>query len=100
MGASVLYARREYLEMDFFVNKLKESTWKKLSLLIDFSITIFLVVLIFEGIKVSKIRMRIPFDMWDIPTGYAYLAVPICSAFMFIITIGKMINSVIGRRKP
>ena len=99
LGASVLYARREHLEMDFFVNKMRESTWEKLSLFIDFSMAVFLVILIFEGFKISKIRMRIPFDMWDIPTGYAYVAVPICSAFMFILTINKMINDMIKRRK-
>lgn len=99
LGASVLYARREHLEMDFFVNRMKESMWEKLSLFIDLSMTIFFIILIFEGFKISKIRMRIPFDMWDIPTGYAYAAVPICSAFMFIMTINKLINDFIKRRK-
>jgi len=99
LGASVLYARREHLEMDFFVNKMKESMWEKLSLFIDLSMTIFFIILIFEGFKISKIRMRIPFDMWDIPTGYAYAAVPICSALMFIMTINKLINDFIKRRK-
>lgn len=99
LGASVLYARREHLEMDFFVNRMKESMWEKLSLFIDLSMTIFFIILIFEGFKISKIRMRIPFDMWDIPTGYAYAAVPICSALMFIMTINKLINDFIKRRK-
>ncbi len=99
LGASVLYARREHLEMDFFVNKMKESMWEKLSLFIDLSMTNFFIILIFEGFKISKIRMRIPFDMWDIPTGYAYAAVPICSALMFIMTINKLINDFIKRRK-
>ncbi len=99
LGASVLYARREHLEMDFFVNKMRESTWEKLSLFIDLCLAIFLAILIIEGFKISKIRMRIPFDMWDIPTGYAYAAVPICSAIMFIITINKLINEIIKRRK-
>lgn len=99
LGASVLYARREHLEMDFFVNRMKESTWKKLSLFIDLCLAIFLAILIIEGFKISKIRMRIPFDMWDIPTAYAYAAVPICSAIMFIITINRLINEIIKRRK-
>jgi len=99
LGASVLYARREHLEMDFFVNKMKESMWEKLSLFIDLSMTIFFIILIFEGFKISKIRMRIPFDMWDIPIGYAYAAVPICSVLMFIMTINKLINDFIKRRK-
>lgn len=99
LGASVLYARREHLEMDFFVNRMKESTWKKLSMFIDLSMAIFLIILIFEGFKISKIRMRIPFDMWDIPTGYAYAAVPICSVLMFIMTINRLINEIIKGRK-
>ena len=75
LGASVLYARREHLKMDFFVNKMKESTWGKLSLLIYLCLAIFLFILIIEGFKVSIIMMRITFDMWDIPTGYSYSAV-------------------------
>jgi TRAP-type C4-dicarboxylate transport system permease small subunit len=99
LGASILYARKEHLEMDFFINKMNESTREKLSLFIDLGMTIFLVILIFEGYKVSIIRMRIPFDMWDIPTGYAYAAVPVCSIIMLITTINKLINDFIKRRR-
>jgi len=99
LGASVLYAKREHLKMDFFVNKMRESTWEKLTLFIDLCLAIFLAILIIEGFKISKIRMRIPFDMWGIPTAYAYTAVPICSAIMFIITINRLINEIIKRRK-
>jgi len=71
LGTSVLYARR----------------------------AIFLFILIIEGFKVSIIRMRIPFDMWNIPTGYAYAAVPVCSAIMFVTTISKLSNDFIKRRR-
>jgi TRAP-type C4-dicarboxylate transport system permease small subunit len=43
--------------------------------------------------------MRIPFDTWDLPTGYAYMAVPICAAIMIIVTLVRMAEYLRERRK-
>jgi TRAP-type C4-dicarboxylate transport system permease small subunit len=66
---------------------------------IDLATLIFLVVLFLKGIEVTKVRMRIPFDTWDLPTGFAYIAVPICSAIMTIVTLIRVKNFLQGRRK-
>lgn len=99
LGTSVLYARKAHLEMDYFVNKLSDSTRAKLHLIIDLFLTIFLVVLIIKGVEITRVRMRIPFDTWDLPTGYAYIAVPICGTLMLLITIVRFINYFSERRK-
>jgi TRAP-type C4-dicarboxylate transport system permease small subunit len=67
--------------------------------MIDLMTTIFLVVLVLKGIEVTKVRMRIPFDTWDLPTGYAYIAIPICSAIMIIVTLVRMAEYLRERRK-
>jgi len=43
--------------------------------------------------------MRIPFDTWDLPTGYAYMAVPICGAIMTAVTLVRMGEYLFDRRK-
>jgi TRAP-type C4-dicarboxylate transport system permease small subunit len=43
--------------------------------------------------------MRIPFDTWDLPTGYAYIAVPICGAIMIIVTLVRMAEYLRERRR-
>lgn len=98
LGTSVLYARKEHLEMDFFVEKMKKANRIKLNLIIDLFLTVFLTVLIIKGIEIARVRMRIPFDTWDLPTGYAYIAIPICSALMLFITIVRFINYFNERR--
>jgi TRAP-type C4-dicarboxylate transport system permease small subunit len=43
--------------------------------------------------------MRIPFDTWDLPTGYAYVAIPICGAIMIAVTLVRMAGYLSERRK-
>jgi TRAP-type C4-dicarboxylate transport system permease small subunit len=67
--------------------------------MIDLMTVIFLGVLVLKGIEVTKVRMRIPFDTWDFPTGYAYMAVPICAAIMIAATLIRMTGYLFGRRE-
>ena len=99
LGTSVLYARKEHLVMDYFVEKMTDSNRAKLHLIIDIFLALFLVILLLKGFEISKVRMRIPFDTWDFPTGYAYAAVPVCSVVMLVITIDRFMRYVRERRK-
>jgi TRAP-type C4-dicarboxylate transport system permease small subunit len=67
--------------------------------IIDGITGIFLTILVIKGIEVTRVRMRIPFDTWDLPTGYAYVAVPICSAVMMIVTLMRMAEYLSERRE-
>jgi TRAP-type C4-dicarboxylate transport system permease small subunit len=94
IGATVLYVRKGHLMVDYFLPRTRERT----HLVIDLTTLIFLAMLVLKGMEVTKVRMRIPFDTWDLPTGYAYLAVPVCSAIMMIVTLVRMIDFLRGRR--
>jgi TRAP-type C4-dicarboxylate transport system permease small subunit len=67
--------------------------------MIDLMTGIFLAVLVLKGIEITKVRMRIPFDTWDLPTGYAYVAIPICGTVMIMITLVRMAEYLFERRK-
>ncbi|MBD3306347.1 TRAP transporter small permease subunit [candidate division KSB3 bacterium] len=89
LGTTVLYARKEHLEMDFFVTKMSPAHQRKLQRIRDAVLTGFLMILMMKGIEITQVRMRIPFDTWDLPTGYAYLAIPVCSSVMLLITLTR-----------
>jgi len=93
VGASVLVGGNEHLIMDFFISKLKPGNKRKLNNLIQLCQIAFFAVMFIGGIPVVKVRMRIPFDTWDFPTGWAYLAIPVCAAFMIIFSINNIANN-------
>ncbi len=97
-GAAVMYADNGHLVMDFFVNRMRPSRRRMLELVIHLSMTVFLLVLVVKGIDIAKVRMRIPFDTWSFPTGYAYLALPVNAAFMLIVDV-EYLTRRIGRRR-
>jgi TRAP-type C4-dicarboxylate transport system permease small subunit len=99
IGATVLYVGKGHLVVDYFVNSMQPKTRERMHFVIDLTTLIFLVVLVLKGIEVTKVRMRIPFDTWDLPTGYAYMAVPICAAIMIIVTLVRMGDFLQDRRK-
>ena len=99
IGATVLYVGKGHLMVDFFLNRMKSKTRERMHFIIDLVTTLFLFVLVLKGIEVTRVRMRIPFDTWDLPTGYAYLAVPICSAIMTVVTMIRMADYLFERRE-
>ena len=99
IGATVLYVGKSHLVVDYFLHRMQPKTRERMHFVIDLTTTVFLVVLFLKGIEVTKVRMRIPFDTWDLPTGYAYVAVPICGAIMIIVSLVRMAEYLFERRK-
>ena len=99
IGATVLYVEKGHLVVDFFLARMQPTIRVRMYLIINLVTAIFLAVLVLKGIEVTKVRMRIPFDTWDLPTGYAYVAVPICGAIMIVVTLIRMSEYLFGRRE-
>jgi TRAP-type C4-dicarboxylate transport system permease small subunit len=99
VGATALYATKGHLMVDFFLARMKLKIRERMHCMIDLITTVFLVLLVLKGIEVTRVRMRIPFDTWDLPTGYAYAAVPICGAIMIAVTLVRMAYFLRDRRK-
>lgn len=93
IGASVLVARNEHLVMDFFVTKLRPAAARRLGTVIRLAELAFFGVMLVGGIRIVEVRMRIPFDTWEFPTGWAYLAVPVCAVFMILFSVNAMLQS-------
>jgi len=98
IGATVLYVGKGHLAVDFFLTHMQPRTREYMHFMIDLVTAVFLAVLVVKGIEVTKVRMGIPFDTWDLPTGYAYVAVPICSVLMTIVAVIRMTEYIFERR--
>ena len=99
IGATVLYVGKGHLMVDYFLNRMGSNARERMHFIIDGVTVIFLAILVIKGIEVTRVRMGIPFDTWDLPTGYAYVAVPICSALMMTVTLFRMAEYLSGRRE-
>lgn len=90
LGTAALYATDDHLLMDFFVNKMRPETRRRLDIFINLVFFVFLVCLIVYGLMVFKVRMNVPYTSWNFPTGYAYLAVPVCGVLMLAFCLNKL----------
>jgi TRAP-type C4-dicarboxylate transport system permease small subunit len=93
IGAAVLLGRNEHLLMDFFLDRAGPVLRRRLGLFIHAVQGLFCAVLVVMGVQIAQVRMGIPFDTWDFPTGWAYLAVPVCGFFMVLFSLNIIIET-------
>lgn len=93
LGAAVLVGRHEHLLMDFFVSKMKPGAARRLGMAIQLCQLALFTVMLVWGARIVDVRMGIPFDTWDFPTGWAYLAVPACAVLMILYSINLLLAS-------
>lgn len=90
IATAVLYERRDHLVMDFFVTKMKTNSRIKLELVINIVLLAFFILLIIYGFKVTKVRVGIPFETWNLSTAYAYVAAPVSGIIMLTFCLNKL----------
>jgi TRAP-type C4-dicarboxylate transport system permease small subunit len=91
-GAAVMYHRGEHLVVDYLVKRSKESTQDALALILNLVMLVFLAVMVYQGLVVTNLRMRLNFTVLPIPTGYAYLSIPLAAAVMFLVSVSNVID--------
>jgi TRAP-type transport system small permease protein len=90
LGATALYHSGEHLGVDFFVEKLGARSLSALGLATETASAAFFLLLVVKGWEIAEKRMRVPFDTWDLPTGYAYAAAPVCAFLMLLIALDRI----------
>jgi TRAP-type C4-dicarboxylate transport system permease small subunit len=91
LGATALYAADDHLVMDFLLDRMHPAAKRILKLLTDFVFFGFSLVLVYYGSLVFVARLGIPYTYWNVPTGYAYLAVPVNGALMALYSLRKLV---------
>lgn len=93
IGATVVFHNNDHLKMDFFSNMFSPKHKRRINYFATIISMILFMIMIIFGFSISKIRMTIPFDSYKaIPTGYLYLALPVCSIIMMIFAIDHLVN--------
>lgn len=97
LSGTVLYRTRDHLIVDYFVQKANPTVRRWMTLFTDLLTVPFFVLVVIAGFRIASVRMRISYEVWDFPTGYAYLALPIASIIMLIFNIEKIY---LDRKEP
>lgn len=96
IGASVLVGRNGHLVMDFFISKLAAASMHRAQIAIQIGQIAFFAVMLVWGTRIFLVRLNIPFDTWDFPTGWAYLAVPATALLMIIFSGNTLLTMLTG----
>lgn len=92
LGMVFIYFHRQHLVIEFLVTRLPGRVRQRLTTMIQIFMAAFFLILIRYGWRIMVIRMDISYTGWEIPTGYAYLAVPVSAALMLAITIADLLG--------
>jgi TRAP-type C4-dicarboxylate transport system permease small subunit len=78
--------------MDFFSAKLSGAGARRLAVATQVAQIAFFAVMVFAGIRITRVRMRIPYDTIELASGWAYLAVPVCGALMILFSANLLLK--------
>ena len=99
LGITVAYRRGDHLIVDLFMKSLGPKGRSRLTLAIESAQLPFFALLLAFGIEVARVRMRISFETWQVPTGYAYLAVPVSAAILLAFALERLVTTWLELRK-
>jgi len=91
LGIAAVFRRGDHLVVDVLLNRFVARAKTLVLTVIHLSLLPFFGVLFHFGLQVAEVRMRIPFDTWDFPTGWAYMAVPVSAVFLLVFTLERLV---------
>jgi TRAP-type C4-dicarboxylate transport system permease small subunit len=98
LGVAAALRRNEHLVVDFFQRRMPRRLQKAVVLGIHLASLPFFAMLLVYGLQVARVRMRIPFDTWQFPTGWAYMAVPVAAVILIVFTLERLASTIWERR--
>jgi TRAP-type C4-dicarboxylate transport system permease small subunit len=90
LGTALMHLRQKHLVIDYVQLRLPARLRRTSEALIAGAMLALAGLLIVAGWRIAMIRMDIPYTGWEIPTGYAYLAVPVCGALVAVISLANL----------
>jgi TRAP-type C4-dicarboxylate transport system permease small subunit len=98
LGTALLHLRKKHLVIDFVQLRMPQLLRGATEGLISGSMLVMAVIFLVVGWRIMQIRMDIPYTGWEVPTGYAYLAVPVAAALMAAADLLNLWEWMRGRR--
>lgn len=97
LGTALMHLRKKHLVIDYVQLRLPARLRRTSEALIAGAMLTLAGLLVVVGWRIAMIRMDIPYTGWEIPTGYAYLAVPVCGALVAVISLVNLWEWLRGR---
>lgn len=90
LGTALMHLRRKHLVIDFVLLRLAPRARRATELVIHGSMLGLALVLFFAGWRIMIIRMDIPYTGLEVPTGYAYVAVPVAALLIGVTSLANL----------
>jgi TRAP-type transport system small permease protein len=100
LGLALAYRRGDHLVVDVLLARLRGRARRAATLLIHAALIPFALMLLVYGRDVAAVRMRVRFDTWHWPTGWAYAAVPVAAAILLAFVVERLVITWQERSKP
>ena len=95
LGGTAAYIKKQHLMIDFVRDKFRGKMLKFSDSLLNLIMAGFFILLVVKGIRITEVRMNIPYDSWDaVPTAVSYIAVPVTGIIMFLATIVRILETI------
>ena len=89
LGTALMHLRGRHLVIDFIQVRLPVRVRRATEVVINVAMLAMACILLGVGWRIMQIRMDIPYTGWEVPTGYAYLAVPVAA---LLIGLTNLVN--------
>ena len=90
LGTALMHQRKRHLVIDLLLLKFPGPARRLIEALIGLGMLGLTGVMAVVGWRIMEIRMDIPYTGLEIPTGYAYLAVPVAATLMALTTVANL----------
>jgi TRAP-type C4-dicarboxylate transport system permease small subunit len=90
LGTALMHQRNRHLVIDFLLLKFRRSARRAAEAMINLGMLALAGVMAAAGWRIMLIRMDIPYTGLEIPTGYAYLAVPVAAVLIGLTSFANM----------
>ncbi len=99
LSMSVAIYKKIHLTIEIIRNKYPQNVKKVLEIVLTFIIIVFFINLIFSGWKTGIMKMSIDFTVLGIPTGYAFMALPVFAFFSVIFMTYRLVNIILSKEE-
>lgn len=99
LSMSVAIYKKIHLTIEIIRNKFPQNVKKVLEIVLTFIIIVFFINLIFSGWKTGIMKMSIDFTVLGIPTGYAFMALPVFAFFSVIFMTYRLVNIILSKEE-
>lgn len=90
LGTALMHLRGKHLVIDYVQVRLPSRLRRATEMVISGAMLGMAGVLLVVGWRIMVIRMEIPYTGWEVPTGYAYVAVPVAAVLIGLISLANL----------